>query len=108
MTTKLQELSDRLDEIEDTRNQEVLILVEILSNASFFGDLKKSHCMHAENGQCSYFVLSEEAKKKIPIAAVCRIKNCEKNGRHWHIELSSISCVFCQKLSLSRKMMKNV
>ena len=98
MGTKLEELNNRIDKIEKQKNQEILTLVEILSNATFFGDLKKANCEYAKEGQCGFFILKGEAKNKIPIATDCRIKDCQDTSFHCHIELSNITCTFCQRL----------
>jgi len=97
MVTELEELHKRVDKIEKQKNQEVLTLVEILSNATFFGEIKKANCEYAKNGQCSFFILKSEAKNKIPIASECQIKQCKEPSLHCHIELSNISCTLCQR-----------
>ena len=97
MTIEIEELQRRLDNIERQKNEEVLTLVEILANVSFFGEQKKAQCEHAKNGQCNYFFLLNEAKGKIPIATNCRIKECkEPAALHCHLELSNITCSFCE------------
>ena len=96
MQADLEELTKRLDKLEKQKNQEILALVEILSNATFFGDLKKVHCQYAKDGQCSYFILKTDAKSKMPIVADCKIENCQIPPKHCHIELSNITCTFCQ------------
>ena len=97
MTIKIEELQKRLDDIERQKNDEVLTLVELLANVSFFGEQKKAQCEHAKNGQCSYFFLLNESKGKIPIATNCRIKECkEPASLHCHLELSNITCSFCE------------
>ena len=95
MITELEELHKRVDKIEKQRNQEVLTLVEILSNAAFFGGIKKAKCENVRNGQCSFFILKNEAKNKIPIATDCRVKHCKESSLHCHIELSDITCALC-------------
>ena len=97
MTIKIEELQKRLDDIERQKNDEVLTLVELLANVSFFGEQKKAQCEYAKNSQCSYFFLLNEAKGKIPIATNCRIKECkEPASLHCHLELSNITCSFCE------------
>jgi len=96
MATELEELQKRVDKIEKQKNQEVLSLVEILSNATFFGEMKKSNCNFSRNGQCSFFILKHNVKNKIPIASVCHIENCEEPRLHCHIELSNITCALCE------------
>jgi hypothetical protein len=93
---ELEELTKRLDKLEKQKNQEILALVEILSNATFFGDLKKIHCQYAKDGQCSYFVLETNSKSKMPIVTDCKIEDCQVPSKHCHIELSNITCTFCQ------------
>jgi hypothetical protein len=108
MTIEIDQLHRRIDKIEQLRNEEALTLVEILASITFFGDLKKTQCEHAKNGQCSFFVLVNEAKGKIPIATDCRINLCKEDDPHCHIELSNISCALCaigkdqQKVSQSK------
>ena len=97
MVTEIEELHKRVDKIEKQKNQEVLTLVEILSNATFFGEIKKANCEYSKNGQCSFFILKSEVKNKIPIASECRIKQCKEPSLHCHIELSNISCTLCQR-----------
>ncbi len=97
MTIEIEELKKRLDKIEQQKNEEVLTLVEILANISFFGEQKKAQCEYAKNSQCSFFFLLNEAKGKIPIATNCRIKDCkEPASLHCHLELSNITCSFCE------------
>jgi hypothetical protein len=96
MSIEIDQLRRRIDKIERLQNEEALTIVEILTNITFFGELQKSQCEHAKNGQCSFFVLSNEAKGKIPIATNCRIKQCKEPDPHCHIELSNISCAFCK------------
>ena len=112
MVTEIDELRRRVDNIEKQNFQEVLTLVEILSNASFFGEIKKSNCDYAKDGQCSFFILKSEEKNTIPIAAECRIKECSEPSHHCHIELSDISCTLClrasdrQELNFSKRSLK--
>jgi len=103
MGTKLEELNQRLRRLERKNEQEVLTLIEVLSNAAFFGDLKKESCEFAQDGQCGFFILEPQAKNKIPIISDCRISDCEELGVHCHIELSDITCAFCQQLNDEQK-----
>lgn len=96
MQSDIESLTNRLDKLEKQKNQEILALVEILSNATFFGDLKKVRCQYARDGQCSYFILKTNAKSKIPIVTDCKIEKCNVPSKHCHIELSNITCTFCQ------------
>ena len=64
MVIGIEELRTRVDKIEEQKNQEILTLVEILSNATFFGEIKKANCEYAKNGQCGYFVLKRGRKKQ--------------------------------------------
>jgi hypothetical protein len=95
MVTNIQKLHDRVDRIEEQKNQELLTLVEILSNATFFGGIKKANCDHAKQGQCSYFTIDSDVEKSIPIVTECRIKDCKDEQLHYHIELSNITCSLC-------------
>jgi hypothetical protein len=96
MVSGLKELDRRIDKIEKQKQQEILSLVEILSNATFFGEIKKANCEYAKNGQCSFFILSNEDKNRIPIVAKCRIEKCKEKKEHGHIEISNITCSLCQ------------
>ena len=96
MITDLEELSKRIDKIEKQKTDEVLTLVEILSNAAFFGEIKQASCGYAKDGQCSFFILTSEAKSKIPIVSDCRVKHCRETSIHSHLELSNITCALCE------------
>ena len=96
MLAQLEELNDRVEKLETQRNQEILAIVEILSNVTFFGELKKANCEYTKNGQCSFFILKNEAREKIPIATDCRIAQCKASSLHCHLELSNITCALCQ------------
>jgi hypothetical protein len=98
MVTNIQELHNRVDRIEEQKNQELLTIIEILSNATFFGGIKKANCDHAKQGQCSYFTISNAVEKSIPIVSECRIKDCKDDQLHYHIELSNITCSLCPNL----------
>jgi hypothetical protein len=98
MGTEIDELCRRIDKIERQKDEEVLSLVEILSNATFFGEIKKSHCEYARDGQCIFFVLDSEQRNKMPIITECRIRECQETYLHCHIELSNISCTLCQRI----------
>jgi hypothetical protein len=98
MVSNIQELSNRVNRIEEQKNQEVVTLIEILANATFFGGIKKAKCGHAKQGQCSFFTIESIVKKSIPIVSECRIKNCKEEQLHYHIELSNITCSLCPNL----------
>jgi len=98
MGPELEELNKRIDKLEKQNSEEVLTLVEILSSATFFGQIKKASCEYAKNGQCSYFTIRSEEKNKIPIVTDCRIKDCENSDSHCHIEASNITCTLCQNI----------
>ena len=97
MPSQIEEIHLRLHKLEKQKDQEVLALVEILSNATFFGELRKNNCQFAVDGQCALFVLQKYAKNKIPVASECRIKQCSQSTKHFHIELSNITCTLCQE-----------
>jgi hypothetical protein len=97
MGVELENLNQRLEKLEQSNNQEILTLVEILANATFFGQMKKTLCQYAKNGQCSLFIVDSKAESKIPLATACRIKDCKEKARHNHIELSSITCSLCHE-----------
>jgi hypothetical protein len=103
MGIQLEELNQRLGKLEQQNTQEILTLIEMLSNATFFGTLKKANCEFAKNGQCSFFALQYETKNKIPIVTDCRIKDCNEPTIHSHIELSNITCAFCQLINQGPK-----
>ena len=102
MATKLQELSQRIEKLEKSNNQEILTLVEILSNLTFFGELKRANCEYANNEQCGLFVVDLKAKNKIPILTECRIDGCKEQSLHGHIELSNITCSLCQRIFMQK------
>jgi hypothetical protein len=97
LVTSLQELQDRLEKLEETRNDEVLTLIEILSNLSFFGEINKAQCQYFKDGQCAYFVVAKEHKNKLPTVSKCRVNGCNKLLEHYHIETSNITCSICQQ-----------
>ena len=100
MDTEIEYLYRRIDKIEKQNYQDVLTLVEILSNATFFGKIKQSNCNYSKDGQCSFYILKSEEKNKIPIATECRIKQCNEPSFHCHIELSKISCTLCPQRTI--------
>lgn len=93
----LEEYENRLKTLEKRELEETVTLVEILSSIAFFGNLKMETCQHAKDGQCGFFFLKSNGRNKIPIATDCRIKDCEGEPGHCHLELSNITCVFCHK-----------
>jgi len=72
-----------------------MLLLEIMSSATFFGNIKKTNCEYVKEGQCSFFFLKKEAKNKLPIATDCRITDCKDIPGHCHLELSNVTCTFC-------------
>jgi hypothetical protein len=96
MVIDLEELARRVDKIEKQKSQEALTLIEILSNATFFGEINKSDCIHAKNDQCTYFVIRSAERNTIPIVTKCRVRKCAEESEHSHIEISNITCSFCQ------------
>jgi hypothetical protein len=92
---QLEELEKRLKLLEKHGIEDSLTLLEILSNITFFGNLKMEKCKYARDGQCGRFFLKLDAAKKIPIATKCRIKGCNRELDHCHLELSNVSCAFC-------------
>lgn len=91
----LEEIKVRLENLEKQNVQNVMSLIEILSAAAFFGNMKKINCEYAKEGQCSFFFLNKKAKKKLPIAKECRIGDCKDVPVHCHLELCNITCTFC-------------
>ena len=94
---QLEELEKRLKLLEKHGIEDSLTLLEILSNITFFGNLKKEKCKYAKDGQCERFFLKLDAAKKIPIATKCRIKKCNGELDHLHLEQSNVSCAFCSE-----------
>ena len=101
MGREIDEIHRRLDKLEEQKKDEVLTLVEILSNLTFFGEVKKESCGHSKNGQCTYFVLKNDARNKIPVVSECRIEECKEPALHCHLELSDITCSLCPKSKLT-------
>ena len=97
MGTKPVNIAQRLEKLETNNGQELLTLVEILANATFFGKMKMAVCKHAKNGQCDLFFVDSKEKAKIPLATCCRIKDCKERSPHSHIELSTITCSLCHE-----------
>ena len=97
MGTELESLTQRLEKLENNVNQEVLTLVEILSNATFFGKMKMALCKHAHNGQCGLFFVDNTGNGKFPFATPCRIKDCVERSPHLHIDLTNITCSLCHE-----------
>ena len=92
---ELNELDKRLKLLEKRGIQDSLILLEILSNITFFGKLKMEKCKYAKHQQCERFFINPKATKKIPISTKCQIKECDNELDHYHLELSNVSCAFC-------------
>jgi hypothetical protein len=107
MAKSIEELNKRLEKIENLKNQELILLVEILTNATFFGGLKKANCEFASDGQCSFFTFMEKQKNKLPIISQCRIENCSINSTHYHLETTNITCSLCNRLTLKNSSSKN-
>ena len=95
MRERLEEFEKRLEKLEKHGFEDTLTLLEILSNITFFGGIKRDKCEYAKEGQCTLYLLQNEAKKKIPIATDCRIGDCKGEPGHCHLELSNITCAFC-------------
>ena len=92
---RLEDFEKRLEKLEKHEFEDTLTLLEILSTITFFGGLKTKNCKYAKEGQCELFFLESDAKKKTPIATDCRIKDCEGEPGHCHLELSNVTCAFC-------------
>jgi hypothetical protein len=91
----LKDIDIRLKKLERQSAQDVMLLLEMMSSATFFGNIKKTNCEYAKEGQCSFFFLKKEAKNKLPIATDCRISDCKDIPGHCHLELSNVTCTFC-------------
>jgi hypothetical protein len=96
MALEIENIHKRLEQIENHNKNEMLSIIEILSNLSFFGELKQTACEFAVNGQCSCFTIDRTTCNRIPLVSECRIKNCQESKNHYHIELSKLSCGLCQ------------
>jgi|WetSurMetagenome_2_1015567.scaffolds.fasta_scaffold11295_3 hypothetical protein len=106
MAKSIEELNKRLEKIENLKNQELISLVEILTNATFFGELKKANCEFASDGQCGFFTFMEKQKNKLPIISQCIIENCSIPSTHYHLETTNITCSLCNKLTLENSSSK--
>lgn len=95
MLKRLEKLEKRLEKLEKNGFEDTLILIEILSNITFFGGLKMEKCKYAKEKQCGFFTLKSDAKRKIPIATECGINGCKGEPSHYHIELSNVTCTLC-------------
>jgi hypothetical protein len=93
-TGQLDDLNQRLTKLEKQSFQDLLALLEILSNATFFGEMKKN-CDFAKEGQCTFFFIEKETKNKLPLATACRIKDCKDTPGHYHVEQSNLTCSLC-------------
>ena len=93
--TQIEMINSRLGKLEKQNFQDLLLLLEIMSSATFFGEMKKNGCKYAKGDQCSFFFLKTEAKNKIPIATDCKISNCKDMPGHCHLELSNLTCTLC-------------
>jgi len=102
MLKHLEELEKRLNKLEKQGFEDTLTLVEILSSITFFGGLKMGKCKYAKEGQCGFFFLKSDAKKKIPIATDCKISDCEGEPGHCHLELSNVTCAFCPRAKIPK------
>jgi len=60
------------------------------------------NCKYAKDEQCALFFLKSDAKKKIPIATDCRIRGCEGELGHCHLELSKITCALCPNAEMTK------
>ena len=105
-SAQLNDLNSRVDKLEKRDIQDLLTLLEIMSNVNFFGDIKKSSCQYAKEGQCSLFYLRKDAENKIPIATNCRINECSTSTEHCHLEISTVSCTFCPQWHAAQQVAK--
>ena len=101
MGFKLENIIQRLEKLEQSNRQDALILVELLANINFFGQMKKNLCKYAKNDQCALFVVDSDIESKLPLATSCKIKDCKVKSRHNHIELSCTTCSLCDKAETS-------
>jgi len=94
--TGMVEIESRVRNLEKTSEEQVLTLVELLSNLTFFGELKRSGCVYLKEGQCARFSL-QEFEEKLPMVSRCRIRDCKATAQHYHLEISNICCGLCQE-----------
>jgi hypothetical protein len=95
-TDEVAALKTRINKLELQGFDEYATLLEIMSNATFFGDIKRANCEHANQGQCTFFILKKMGSQdKIPIAAQCRVKGCTTDEDHYHLEVSNVTCALC-------------
>ena len=106
-STRMEEVLARIDNIEKRKEQEFVTLLEILSNVTFFGGIKKTNCEYANDGQCGLFYLQSEAKNKIPVATECRIPGCVDPHTHCHMEISNVTCAFCPQWNSGHPVFKS-
>jgi hypothetical protein len=92
---QLDEIEIRLTRLEKQGYQDLISLLEIMSSATFFGEMKKTNCEYAKEHQCGFYFLRKEAKNRLPIVTDCRIKNCKEKSAHCHLELSNLTCTLC-------------
>ncbi len=92
---QLEELKTRLAKLEQRDIEELMTILEIMSNVTFFGNMKKGRCKYEKHGQCSRFYLQDDAKNKIPTATKCRIPGCNSAYGHYHLEANNVTCTFC-------------
>ncbi len=95
MGNEVEKLKTRLNKLEEKSLDEYTALLEIMSNATFFGNLKKESCQYSKNGQCSRYALKNGSTRTLPVVAQCRIKDCEVLPSHNHIEVSNLACSLC-------------
>jgi len=95
------EIENRVQNLEKTSEEQVLTLVELLSNLTFFGELKRSSCVYLKDGQCARFSL-EEFEEKLPMVSKCRISGCKATTQHYHLEISNICCGLCHEVNWDR------
>jgi hypothetical protein len=94
---KLKNYEKRLLKLEKHAFEEFLFLVEFASTINFFGGLKTKSCQYAKNGQCNLFILKDASKDKMPLSTECRISKCKEELNHFHLELSEMTCIFCNE-----------
>ena len=95
VSNQIKELRTRINNLENREKEEMLTLLEIMSNITFFGGIKKTNCKYAKNKQCSLFHLQINSKGKIPLTTECRIPSCDSQYNHCHVEISNMTCSFC-------------
>ena len=80
--SSVKDLEKRIASMEDKSSQEALVLIEMLANINFFGQLKNIKCEFLKNDKCYLPPPKDSFNKR------------KKQGLADH---SYVSCFFCQR-----------